>query len=101
MPVTDDRNDPRLQHIEPSGMQEAYLVLPEAERDEGFSRPLRHSYVHERCGTTTTMGNAIAETYARDPTFYTGTYCASCRGHFPVGEHGQFVWAGTHIKVGT
>lgn len=52
------------------------------------------------CGGVTTMGDAIAETYARTPTFYGATYCATCRGHFPVGEHGEFEWLdGT--KVGT
>lgn len=53
------------------------------------------------CGTTTTMGRDLAETYARDPTFYSGTFCATCRDHFSVGEDGEFVWAGTTEKVGT
>lgn len=101
MPVTDDRNDPDLHVYEPSGMQKTYLVLSDEERAKGFVRPLRHSYVHTVCGTTTTMGNAIAETYARDPHFYGGTYCAGCKSHFGVGETGEFVWTGTHIKVGT
>ena len=52
------------------------------------------------CGTTTTMGQALAETYARDPKFYGGTFCCRCAQHFPVGEHGEFVWEdGT--RVGT
>lgn len=34
------------------------------------------------------------------PDFYGGTFCATCREHFPVGEHGEFVWEdGT--RVGT
>jgi len=53
------------------------------------------------CGSVTTMGLAIAETYARDPKFYGGTFCAHCGTHFPVGEHGEFVWDGTDQKVGT
>jgi hypothetical protein len=28
------------------------------------------------------MGQAIAETYARDPKFYGGTYCVLCGKHF-------------------
>lgn len=53
------------------------------------------------CGGTTTMGLALAETYARDPSFYSGTFCANCGKHFPVGANGEFVWAGTSEKVGT
>src|SRR6266851_5064143 len=30
------------------------------------------------CGTVTTMGQALAETYARDPSFYGATYCCGC-----------------------
>lgn len=53
------------------------------------------------CGTLTTMGPALAETYARDPGFYSGTFCSHCASHFPVGEKGEFVWADTTIRVGT
>jgi hypothetical protein len=53
------------------------------------------------CGATTRMGQALAETYARDPKFYSGTFCATCGKHFPVGEHGEFVWDGTAERVGT
>ena len=100
--TTDDRNDPELSEVDPdTGLQSAYLVLSDEERAKGLVRPLRRTYVHQVCGTATTMGSAIAETYARQPTFYGGTYCAGCRDHFPVGEHGQFVWDGTDLKVGT
>lgn len=50
------------------------------------------------CGTVTTMGEALAETYARDPKFYGGTFCCACREHFPVNE---FVWTGTNERVGS
>lgn len=53
------------------------------------------------CQAVTTMGIALAETYARDPEFYGSTYCATCHTHFPVGENGEFVWEGTDIRVGT
>jgi len=53
------------------------------------------------CGAMTTMGVTLAETYARDPKFYGATFCATCREHFPVGEHGEFVWDGTTERVGT
>lgn len=50
------------------------------------------------CGAITTMANSIAETYARDPKFYGGTFCASCQKHFPLE---QFVWIGTNETVGS
>lgn len=53
------------------------------------------------CGEVTTMGQMLAETYAADPTFYSGTFCAACGSHYPVGESGEFVWDGTEIRVGT
>lgn len=91
--VTDDRNDPSLKNIDSeTHMQEKYLVLSDEERAKGFVRPVRRTYIHEKCGTATTMGQAIAETYARDPNFYGGTYCVGCRNHFPVGANGEFVW---------
>jgi hypothetical protein len=52
------------------------------------------------CHVATTMSQAIAETYARDPSFYSGTFCVGCGKHLPVGERGEFVWDdGT--RVGT
>lgn len=105
MSTTDDPNDPDLRRIEPSGMQATYLVLSEEERAKGFVRPVRRSYLHLTCRTVTTMGRAIAETYARDPSFYGGTYCATCRTHKLVGAEGEFVWIeggkATDLKVGT
>lgn len=53
------------------------------------------------CGTVTTMADAIAETYARNPGFYSGTFCAGCRTHFPVGDAGEFVWVDDGTRVGT
>jgi hypothetical protein len=44
------------------------------------------------CGTQTTMAQELAETYAADPSFYGSTYCVNCRGHFPVGAAGEFIW---------
>jgi hypothetical protein len=94
-PVTADHRE-----IKANGQQKAYVVLSDAERARGFVRPVRRTYVHQKCGVATTMGQALAETYARDPEFYSGTFCCGCGSHFPVGENGEFVWDdGT--KVGT
>lgn len=95
-PVTDDHRD-----LKPNGQQKDYVVLSAEERAKGFVRPVRQSYRHLKCGSDTRMGLAIAETYARDPEFYSGTFCVACGAHFPVGENGEFVWADTDTKVGT
>lgn len=84
-----------------TGQHEAYWVLSPEERAKGFVRPLRRSYKHVTCGTVTTMGLAIAQTYATQPTFYGSTFCAGCKTHYPVGPDGEFVWEGTSEKVGT
>ncbi len=102
MNLTSDPNDPDLGHgVGGSGQHKKYLVLPDDERAKGFVRPVRHAYVHEKCGAVTTMGQALAETYARQPSFYGATFCVTCSSHFPVGAAGEFVWDGTEEKVGT
>ena len=90
---------PEHREIDPTtGMQKGYVVLSDEEQAKGFVRPVRFTYLHKRCGTTTTMGRKIAETYARDPSFYSGTFCCECRAHFPLSE---FVWDGTDEAVGS
>lgn len=63
-------------------------MLSEEERAKGFVRPVRQTYKHLKCGSVTTMGLAIAETYARDPSFYGGTFCVACGDHFPLWRTG-------------
>jgi hypothetical protein len=92
VPNTEDRGD---------GQQKGYIILSDVERAKGFVRPLRRSYVHLKCGGVTRMSLKIAETYARLPTFYSGTLCIRCANHFPVGPNGDFVWEDTDEKVGT
>lgn len=101
MGTTTDRHDPRLTYgvdDAPVDQAEVYLVLSEEERAKGFVRPVRTAYVHATCGAVTTMGLDLAETYARDPKFYGGTYCATCRMHRPVGE---FTWDKDGSVVGS
>lgn len=50
------------------------------------------------CGTSTIMGEALCETYARDPKFYGATYCVGCRMHRPVEE---FTWDADGQRVGS
>ena len=96
-PVPEDRSHNALKE---NGQQQAYVVLTPEERAKGFIRPVRRSYVHVKCGTSTSMPQAIAETFARDPFFYFGTFCVACRSHFFIGEDGEFTWD-EETKVGT
>ena len=101
MGVTTDPNDPRLGRgidQEKIPQHEVYLVLSEEERAKRFVRPVRHVYVHKKCGTETRMGQALSETYARDPKFYGATYCVYCQKHLPVQ---QFTWKDTNEEVGS
>jgi hypothetical protein len=93
--LTSDPNDPGLTRgvdTEPTGQAPVYLVLSEEETAQGFVRPVRRSYWHTTCGHVTTMHQRIAETYARNPSFYGSTYCGHCRMHRPVGRDGEFHW---------
>jgi hypothetical protein len=104
MGLTTDPNDPGLRNIQPSGQQEVYLVLSEEERAKGFVRPVRNQYKHLACGTVTTMGAALAETYARDPSFYGGTFCCNCGKHFRLRDEqgdANFHWVPDGSPVGS
>lgn len=101
MGVTSDPNDPRLGRgvdDEPIEQHDVYLVLSDDERAKGFVRPYRDRYQHLTCGSVTTMGKPIAETYAREPGFYGATYCVACRMHKPVGE---FRWIDPQTGLAT
>lgn len=67
--------------------------------DEGdFKKPIRIEYIHNECGETTRIGQYIAESFARDPDYYTKTFCVHCGDYYPVGE---FRWAEDGETVGT
>jgi hypothetical protein len=112
MSITDDPTTPGLKRGAddvPVPQNDVYLVLSTEERAKGFVQPVRTSYRHigrlqqletddgrpshqvrvGGCGAVTTMGPAIAETYARDPWFYGGTFCVTCSKHRPLDE---FIW---------
>lgn len=104
MRETTDRTDPGLRELQPNGQQAAYLVLSEDERAQGFVRPVRRTYRHLVCGSTTTMALGIAETFARNNTFYTGTFCCHCLSHFPlIDTNGaaSFFWVPDGSPVGS
>ncbi len=89
---------PGYKDLKENGQQVDYLVLCPDERAKGFVRPVRDSYKHTKCGTVTRMARSLAETYARDPTFYGGTFCCGCGTHFPVAE---FTWEPDGSVVGS
>lgn len=88
----------RAEQTESIGQHKAYIVLCEDERKKGFVRPYRDAYKHVPCGSVTTMGRALSETYARDPTFYNATFCCQCNKHLTVSE---FVWTADGQQVGS
>jgi hypothetical protein len=88
-PVPEDNSHTELR---PDGQQKGYICLTPAELSKGFVQPVRNSYIHKTCGSLTRMSALLAETYARDPWFYSGTFCCACGAHFPLE---QFVWDGT------
>ena len=101
MPTTTDSKDKRLTRgvdKKPVEQAEAYLVLSKDELGKGFTRPLRFSYTHTKCGAKTSMSQSISETYARDPKFYGSTYCVGCKMHLPVNE---FTWTDDGEVVGS
>jgi hypothetical protein len=108
----------RADQTETEGQHKDYIVLCPDERAKGFVRPYRDKYVHVgigghevdpnnpakhgrtngACGVETKMGQALSETYARQPDFYSHTFCVGCNKHLPVGE---FVWSKDGEIVGS
>lgn len=88
----------RAEQTNETGQHAGYVVLCPDERAKGFVRPYRDSYKHVACGSVTTMGRALSETYARDPSFYGATFCVRCNRHLPVAE---FTWTADGERVGS
>lgn len=90
----------------PGHVGDCFHVFQKVSQPEGARAEREH--LLGGCGYNTSMGRALAETYARNPKYYGSTFCVNCNGHFPVGEHGEFVWLDdpgtgqpTDEKVGT
>lgn len=108
----------RAEQTNETGQHKDYIVLCPDERAKGFVRPYRDAYRHVGklqelvsdnsrpshtvrvggCGSVTKMGHALSETYARDPKFYSHTFCVGCNRHLPVEE---FVWMDDEQPVGS
>lgn len=93
--LTTDRSEPLLKEHDSLGMQCAYLVLNEDDIKLGYTVPYCAKYTHLLCGSVTTIAAAIAATYARDPKFYSGTFCCSCGKHYALLTNAkwQFEWS--------
>lgn len=76
----------------------AYEDYPEPRDSASIGRFWTKEALNSGCGSETKMGFALAETYARDPSFYGATFCCCCGKHFPVEE---FIWRGTQERVGS
>lgn len=50
------------------------------------------------CNGVTVIGSSIAETFARNPSFYGGSFCAVCKKHF---SNKEFVWEADKTEVGS
>lgn len=103
--ITTDPNDPGLHQVRPDGQNKKYLVIPESP-NQSRVRPLRYSYKHLACGGSTRMNEAIAESYAKNPNFYTHTMCVHCKAHFALfndteKKNHNFVWEEDGTPVGS
>lgn len=64
------------------GQYEDYPTIDDGE----FVQAVRAYYTHTECGSRTHMSKSLAESVARNPEYYTKTYCAGCQEHVPVSE---------------
>lgn len=78
----------------------SYVAFEEygPERAPVVGRGWTEAQLKSGCGSVTTMGRALSETYAREPKFYGTTFCCQCRAHFRVEE---FVWTQDGQAVGS
>lgn len=72
----------------PSG----FPVLPPHVRAAAPVRPVRYFVVHRPTGTVAELPRDVAETLARDPTFYRDLWAPATHALHPVGE---FIWKDT------
>lgn len=77
---------------------EAYPEDPESSLCGRYWTQAQLDGAGKGCGTVTTMGLALCETYARDPHYYGSTFCCGCGTHLPVGE---FRWTEDGELVGS
>lgn len=87
------------QAVDPiTGQHGAHWVLSDEDLASGYIRPVRLSYLHRKCGKVTSMPIRIAQTYAKQPDFYSRTFCCECREYQPVS---QFEWLDDKTTLGS
>lgn len=101
-PLRDLTDDERAQYDGLGYGYVKYETYPETDSLAGrYWTQAQLDKIGKGCGVVTRMNGAIAETYARNPMYYSGTFCCACGTHLPVGPDGEFVWEGTNERVGT
>ena len=110
MSLTTDPKDPKLKEGQKNetGQHEIYLVLSEEERDKGFVRPVRDSYVHvgryrnyagiDKMLTEDEQKEMMKEYPHPEPYVAVLGINGSDGKHLPVDE---FIWDGTDENVGS
>lgn len=64
------------------GQYENHPTIEEGE----FQQSVHYSYRHTECGSRTSMSDDIARSVARDPDYYSKTFCASCEEYVDTDE---------------
>lgn len=65
------------------GQYENYPTIDEGE----FEQEPRSTYIHvDGCGKATTMSKSLVKSVARNPDYYSHTFCSGCTEHVPVEE---------------
>lgn len=84
------------------GQQNSYVVFSDRKlAATPLVRPVQYKIRHLACLSVTEMHEKMAQTLARDPSFYKAFFCIKCRAHFKIGRDGEFLWHNSDQKVGT
>lgn len=96
-PVRDLTDDERERYAQVGYVK--YEAYPEGGPTLGrFWTQAQLDSIGKGCGGVTTMAVPLAETYAREPSFFGATYCVGCQKHLAVAE---FVWEPDGSRVGS
>lgn len=61
--------------------------LTEAMKSQGYVRPVRRIYKHEKCGKQSALGIRLAEEYAKQPEYNKTAFCCDCGKQYNVAEY--------------
>ena len=97
-PLRDLTTEEKETHLKFGVAYTKYEEIPENDESGLCGRFWTDEQLKGGCGTVTTMGTKLSETYARNNLFYGATFCVGCNKHLPVGE---FVWTADNEVVGS